>query len=68
MLNGVPLPEKSLTADDFEEAVLSEIMNQTPALQKAVYKGDLTDKDNVIDYLMNRPNIMPRYVMYFFFF
>lgn len=60
LLNGVPLPEKSLTADDFEEAVLSEIMNQTPALQKAVYKGDLTDKDNVIDYLMNRPNIMPR--------
>ncbi|KAK9504391.1 hypothetical protein O3M35_010731 [Rhynocoris fuscipes] len=60
LLNGVPLPEKSLTAEDFEEAVLSEIMNQTPALQKAVYKGDLTDKDNVIDYLMNRPNIMPR--------
>uniref|UniRef100_A0A0A9Y4P1 UDP-glucose:glycoprotein glucosyltransferase n=2 Tax=Lygus hesperus TaxID=30085 RepID=A0A0A9Y4P1_LYGHE len=60
LMNGVPLPQKSLTAEDFEEAVLSEIMNQTPVLQKAVYKNELKDNDNVIDYLMNRPNIMPR--------
>ncbi|XP_014254817.1 UDP-glucose:glycoprotein glucosyltransferase [Cimex lectularius] len=60
LLNGVPLPEKSLTSEDFEEAVLSEIVNQTPILQKAVYKGELSDTDNVVDYLMERPNIMPR--------
>lgn len=60
LLNGVPLPEKSLTADEFEEAVLSEIMNQTPTLQKAVYKGELTDRDNVVDYIMSQPNVMPR--------
>lgn len=60
-MNGVPLPEKSLNAEDFEEAVLTEIMHQTPNLQKAVYKGELTDKDNVVDYIMSQPNIMPRY-------
>ncbi|BES97993.1 udp-glucose glycoprotein [Nesidiocoris tenuis] len=60
LMNGVPLPEKSLTAEEFEEAVLSEIMNQTPVLQKAVYKNELKDQDNVVDYLMNRPNIMLR--------
>ncbi|CAH1398887.1 unnamed protein product [Nezara viridula] len=60
LLNGVALPEKSLNADEFEEAVLNEIMVQTPNLQKAVYKGELTDKDNVIDYIMSQPNVMPR--------
>lgn len=60
LLNGIPLPEKSLNNDDFEEAVLTEIMSQTPTLQKAVYKGDLSDGDNVVDYIMNQPNVMPR--------
>lgn len=61
LLNGVPLQQKLLNGDDFEEGILSEIMQQTPALQKAVYKGELSDSDNVIDYLMQLPHIMPRY-------
>uniref|UniRef100_A0A1B6BXN7 UDP-glucose:glycoprotein glucosyltransferase n=1 Tax=Clastoptera arizonana TaxID=38151 RepID=A0A1B6BXN7_9HEMI len=60
LLNGIPLPEKSLNNDEFEEAVLTEIMKQTPSLQKAVYKGELSDGDNVVDYIMNQPNVMPR--------
>lgn len=60
LLNGIPISEKHLNADDFEEAVLSEIMNQTPVFQKAVYKGDFTDGDNALDYIMNQPNVMPR--------
>ena len=64
LLNGVPLPEKSLTGEEFEEAVLSEIMNQTPSLQKSIYKGELSDRDNVVDYIMSRPNVMPRYIFY----
>nr|XP_018911723.1 PREDICTED: UDP-glucose:glycoprotein glucosyltransferase [Bemisia tabaci] len=60
LLNGIPLPEKLLNAGDFEEAVLTEIMAQTPTIQKAVYRGDLTDSDDVIDWLMSRPNVMPR--------
>ncbi|XP_055694605.1 UDP-glucose:glycoprotein glucosyltransferase [Lutzomyia longipalpis] len=60
LVNGVPLPSNSLTTDDFEELVLTEIMSQTPTLQKAVYKGELSDSDDVVDYLMGLPHVMPR--------
>ncbi|GIX97388.1 UDP-glucose:glycoprotein glucosyltransferase 1 [Caerostris darwini] len=60
LLNGVMLKQKQLTADMFEEAILTEIMKQTPFLQKSVYKGDLTDSHNVLDYIMDQKNVMPR--------
>jgi len=60
LLNGIPLPQDFLNSDSFEEAVLTEIMAQTPTMQRAVYKGEVTDKDNILDYLMNKPNVMPR--------
>ena len=37
LLNGIPLKEKFLTENTFEEGVVSEIMSQTPEIQKAVY-------------------------------
>ncbi|XP_065333723.1 UDP-glucose:glycoprotein glucosyltransferase isoform X1 [Cloeon dipterum] len=60
LLNGVPLPEDFLNSEGFEEAVLTEIMAQTPSIQRAVYKGKLTDSDDVLDFLMDKPNVMPR--------
>ncbi|XP_033331398.1 UDP-glucose-glycoprotein glucosyltransferase isoform X1 [Megalopta genalis] len=60
LINGVPLSSDQLNADSFKEAVLSTIMSQTPALQKAVYRGELTERDDVVDYIMNQPNVMPR--------
>ncbi|XP_016841360.1 UDP-glucose:glycoprotein glucosyltransferase isoform X1 [Nasonia vitripennis] len=60
LLNGVPLPSNQLNADSFEEAVLSTIMSQTPMIQKAVYRGEVTEGDDVVDFLMNQPNVMPR--------
>lgn len=60
MLNGVPLPSRHMNVDDFEEAVLQEVMHQNPVFQKAVYRGKLSDSDDVIDYIMNQPNVMPR--------
>lgn len=60
MLNGILLPAAHINTDDFEEAVLQEVMNQTPLFQKAVYRGKLTDAEDVVDYLMNQPNVMPR--------
>lgn len=63
LLNGVPLSDSSLTAGEFEEAVLLEIMRQTPIVQTAVFRGELSDSDNVLDYLMTRPNVMPRLKM-----
>ncbi|XP_039487876.2 UDP-glucose:glycoprotein glucosyltransferase [Drosophila santomea] len=61
LLNGVPMSSNVVTADsDFEEAIFTEIMTQTSNLQKAVYKGEMTDSDVAIDYLMNQPHVMPR--------
>lgn len=60
LLNGVVLAEKSLNRDDFEELILTEIMQQTPTLQKAIYRGELSDGENVIDYLMQQPHVMLR--------
>lgn len=60
LMNGVPLPEKHLNVDEFEEVVLMEVMKMTQSLQRAVYKGELDDKHDVIDWLMALPNIMPR--------
>ncbi|XP_045583681.2 UDP-glucose:glycoprotein glucosyltransferase 1 isoform X2 [Procambarus clarkii] len=60
LMNGIPLPEKHLNVDEFEEVVLMEVMRTTQSLQRAVYKGDLSDKHDVVDWLMALPNIMPR--------
>ncbi|XP_029039597.1 UDP-glucose:glycoprotein glucosyltransferase [Osmia bicornis bicornis] len=60
LLNGIPLSSDVLNADSFEEAVLSTIMSQTPSLQKAVYRGEISEADDVVDYIMNQPNVMPR--------
>ncbi|XP_064455820.1 UDP-glucose:glycoprotein glucosyltransferase 1-like isoform X2 [Ornithodoros turicata] len=60
LLNGVMLKQSHLNSDMFEEAVLTEIMKQTPLIQKSVYKGDLSDLNNVLDFLMEQKNVMPR--------
>lgn len=61
LLNGAPMPSNVISADsDFEEAIFTEIMSQTTALQKAVYRGELSDNDELINYLMNQPHVMPR--------
>lgn len=61
LINGVPMQQSLLSSDsDFEEAVFTEVMQQTTTLQKAVYKGELTDSDAIMDYLMNQPHVMPR--------
>ena len=36
-MNGVPMKKDELGADEFEEAIVSSILKQTPELQKAVY-------------------------------
>lgn len=60
LLNGVPLLSNDLDAETFKEAVFATIMTQTPQLQKAVYRGEVTDGDDVVDFIMNQPNVMPR--------
>lgn len=60
LMNGIPLPSSQLNAEDFEDAVLQEVMTQTPVFQKAVYRGKFVDGDDTLDYIMSQPNVMPR--------
>lgn len=60
LLNGVLLNEKQLNQDEYEELILTEIMQQTVKLQKKIYVGELTDDENTIDYLMQQPHVMLR--------
>lgn len=65
LMNGVLLTEKALNRDDFEELILTEIMQQTPALQKAIYRGELSDGESVVDFLMQQPHVMLRFELNF---
>ena len=59
-LNGFPLGENEIESDVFEESVITKIMQQTQEIQVAVYRSTLHDGINLIDWLMNKDNIMPR--------
>ena len=37
------------------------IMKETTTVQKAIYRNQLQDGDDCLDYMMKQPNIMPRY-------
>ncbi|XP_063978446.1 UDP-glucose:glycoprotein glucosyltransferase isoform X2 [Diachasmimorpha longicaudata] len=62
LLNGVPLEGISsiMDGESLEDITLKMIFSQTPMLQKAVYKGEVTEGDDIVDFMMNQPNVMPR--------
>jgi UDP-glucose:glycoprotein glucosyltransferase len=60
LLNGVVLNPSHLNGDMFEEAVLTEIMRQTPVIQKAVYNKELSDSNDITDWLMGQKSVLPR--------
>ena len=60
LMNGVPMDQSNLNAEDFEEALMMAIMKETTPIQKAIYHNKLKDEDDCLDYLMKQPNIMPR--------
>ena len=60
LMNGVPMDQSNLNAEDFEEALMMAIMKETTPIQKAIYHNKLKDEDDPLDYLMSQPNIMPR--------
>lgn len=66
LLNGVLLNEKSINRDEYEELILTEIMQQTPTLQKSIYRGELSDGENIIDYLMQQSHVMLRYEFFYY--
>ena len=59
-VNGFPLGASELEGDVFEESVITKIMALTPEYQMAVYRSELVDSMNLLDWLMNKEVIMPR--------
>lgn len=49
-----------LQSDRIEEAIFMQIMKLTTSLQKAVVSGRLTDKDNVQNWVLSQPDVLPR--------
>lgn len=67
LVNGVPLVEEgnspvTTSVELLEEALVTALSRHTGRLQRAVFRGELSDSDDAVNYLMKQPHIMPRLV------
>ncbi|XP_052737381.1 UDP-glucose:glycoprotein glucosyltransferase [Bicyclus anynana] len=65
LINGVPLWDDSASpvtssVELLEEALVTALARHTGRLQRAVFRGELSDTDDAVDYLMKQAHIMPR--------
>uniref|UniRef100_A0A668AHC7 UDP-glucose ceramide glucosyltransferase-like 1 n=1 Tax=Myripristis murdjan TaxID=586833 RepID=A0A668AHC7_9TELE len=60
LFNGVPLSPEEMDPDELETIILQRIMDTTNVFQRAVFMGQLTEGTDVVDYLMDQPNVVPR--------
>ncbi|KAJ2946318.1 hypothetical protein O0L34_g12355 [Tuta absoluta] len=65
LVNGVPLVDEGPTpvtssVELLEEALVTALSRHTGRLQRAVFRGELSDTDDAVEYLMKQPHIMPR--------
>ncbi|XP_075963255.1 UDP-glucose:glycoprotein glucosyltransferase 1 isoform X3 [Anarhichas minor] len=60
LFNGVPLSPDEMDPDELETIILQRIMDTTTTFQRAVFMGQLTEGSNVVDYLMEQANVVPR--------
>ncbi|KAJ8012704.1 hypothetical protein DPEC_G00045650 [Dallia pectoralis] len=60
LFNGVPLSAHEMDPDELETVILQRIMDTTNFFQRAVYMGQLTEGTDVVDHLMDQPNVVPR--------
>jgi len=59
LVNGVPL-DTDMFGDNFEEAVVMAVMKQTETIQTAVYKGQVSDRTDILNWWMEKDNVLPR--------
>ncbi|XP_037871803.1 UDP-glucose:glycoprotein glucosyltransferase isoform X2 [Bombyx mori] len=65
LINGVPLMDEGPTpvtssVELLEESLVTSLSRHTARLQRAVFRGELSDMDDAVDYLMKQSHIMPR--------
>uniref|UniRef100_A0A671PIT4 UDP-glucose ceramide glucosyltransferase-like 1 n=1 Tax=Sinocyclocheilus anshuiensis TaxID=1608454 RepID=A0A671PIT4_9TELE len=60
LYNGMPLQREQLDPDELETVVMHKILETTNFFQRTVYLGELNSDHDVVDFIMNQPNVVPR--------
>ncbi|KAF7709852.1 UDP-glucose:glycoprotein glucosyltransferase 2 isoform X2 [Silurus meridionalis] len=60
LFNGVPLSSEEMDPDELETVLLQHIMDSTNFFQRAVFLGQISEGTDVVDFLMEQPNVVPR--------
>ncbi|XP_069495887.1 UDP-glucose:glycoprotein glucosyltransferase 2 isoform X2 [Ambystoma mexicanum] len=60
LFNGVPFNNEDMDSEELETVILQRIMDATGFFQRAVFMGLLDDRMDVVDFLMEQPNVVPR--------
>ncbi|KAJ3581197.1 hypothetical protein NHX12_016930, partial [Muraenolepis orangiensis] len=60
MYNGMPFQREQLDPDELETVTMHKILETTSFFQRAVYLGELATDQDVVDFIMNQPNVVPR--------
>ncbi|XP_025065410.1 UDP-glucose:glycoprotein glucosyltransferase 1 isoform X3 [Alligator sinensis] len=60
LFNGMPFQKEQLDPDDLETVTMHKILETTSFFQRAVYLVELSNDQDVVDYIMNQPNVVPR--------
>ncbi|XP_042574669.1 UDP-glucose:glycoprotein glucosyltransferase 1-like isoform X4 [Cyprinus carpio] len=60
LYNGMPLQREQLDPDELETVVMHKILETTSYFQRTVYLGELNSDHDVVDFIMNQPNVVPR--------
>ncbi|KAK9969355.1 hypothetical protein ABG768_027534 [Culter alburnus] len=60
LFNGVPLSSEEMDPEELETVLLQRIMETTNFFQRSVFMGQLTESVDVVDFLMEQANVVPR--------
>ncbi|XP_056248910.1 UDP-glucose:glycoprotein glucosyltransferase 1 isoform X1 [Seriola aureovittata] len=60
MYNGIPYQREQLDPDELETITMQKILETTSFYQRAVYLGELATDHDVVDFIMNQANVVPR--------
>ncbi|XP_041921556.1 UDP-glucose:glycoprotein glucosyltransferase 2 isoform X3 [Alosa sapidissima] len=60
LFNGAPLSSEEMDPEELETVLLQRIMDTTNFFQRAVFMGQISEGVDVVDFLMEQPNVVPR--------
>ncbi|XP_039203087.1 UDP-glucose:glycoprotein glucosyltransferase 1 isoform X2 [Crotalus tigris] len=60
LFNGMPFQKEQLDPDELETVTMHKILETTSYFQRAVYLGELSNDQDVVEYIMSQPNVVPR--------